>query len=79
MLLLLLFLGVSPANSGTVESLVFDDTVPQPSIVNELTTPKPAKLDLLIQTKTLGNKVNHILIINEIELRLASLFILLYR
>jgi hypothetical protein len=54
----LLFLGISPANSGTNESLFFDEAVPQQVIVQQLTTPETSELHLLIQTKTLGDKVN---------------------
>jgi hypothetical protein len=54
---LLLYLGTSPANSGTIESVVFDETIPQKIIVQELTTPETIKFDLLIQTKTLSEKV----------------------
>jgi hypothetical protein len=48
-----LFLGTSP-----VESVFFDEALPQKIIVQELTTPETIKLDLLIQTKTLSDKVN---------------------
>jgi hypothetical protein len=52
------FLGTSPADSGTIESVFFDEPVPHKIIVQELTTPETVKLDLLIQTKTLSEKVN---------------------
>ncbi|CAF2761299.1 unnamed protein product [Rotaria sp. Silwood2] len=51
----------SPANSGTVESVFFDEPVPQKIIVQELTTPETIKLDLLIQTKTLIEKMKSFL------------------
>lgn len=51
------FLGASPANSGTADSVFFDESAPQTITVQELTTPETIKLDLLIQTKTLGGKV----------------------
>ncbi|CAF0915074.1 unnamed protein product [Adineta steineri] len=47
----------SPANSGTIESIFFDESVPQTIIVQELTTPETVKLDLLHQTKSLGGKM----------------------
>ena len=52
-----LCLGTSPANSGTIESVFFDEAVGQKIIVEELTTPETLKLDLLLQTKTLSDKV----------------------
>ena len=48
---------MSPANSAAAESVFFDETVPQTITIQELTTPETIKLDLLIQTKTLGGKV----------------------
>ncbi len=53
-------LGTSPANSCTGESVFFDEPVQQKIIVQELTTPETIKLDLLIQTKTLSEKVNQL-------------------
>jgi hypothetical protein len=53
---ILFLLGVSPTNSGTIESVFFDEVVPQKVIVEEVTT--TPELDLTIQTKSLGNKVN---------------------
>ena len=50
-------LGTSPTNSYAVESVFFDEVNPQKIIVQELTTPETLKLDLLIQTKTLSEKV----------------------
>lgn len=38
--------------------MFFDEVIPQKIIVQELTTPETLKLDLLIQTKTLSEKVN---------------------
>ncbi len=55
-----LYLGTSSANSYTIESVFFDEPIPQKIIVQELTTPETIKLDLLIQTKTLSDKVNEI-------------------
>ncbi len=52
-----MYLGTS---SGTIESVFFDEPVPQKIIVQELTTPETIRLDLLIQTKTLSEKVNSI-------------------
>lgn len=50
-------LGVSPDNSGTGESVFLDESVPQKIVVQELTTPETLKLDLLLQTKILADKV----------------------
>jgi hypothetical protein len=55
---LLLYLGTSPANSGIIESIFFDEPVAQKITVEELSTPETIKLDLLLQTKTLSEKVN---------------------
>ncbi|CAF3668398.1 unnamed protein product [Rotaria sordida] len=51
----------SSANSGTIESVFFDEPIPQKIIVQELTTPETIKLDLLIQTKTLIEKMKSFL------------------
>ena len=51
------YLGTSPANSGTIESVFFDEVVTHKIVVQELTTPETLKLDLLLQTKTLSDKV----------------------
>ncbi|UJR31845.1 hypothetical protein I4U23_019321 [Adineta vaga] len=51
----------SPTNSATAESVIFDESVPQTITVQELTTPETIKLDLLIQTKTLGGKMKSFL------------------
>jgi hypothetical protein len=61
----LFFRGVSPANSGTIESVYFDEVEPKKIFVTELTTPETWKLDLLIETKGLGEKVKEITIQNE--------------
>jgi hypothetical protein len=61
----LFFRGVSPANSGTIESVYFDEVGPKKIFVQELTTPETWKLDLLIETKGLGEKVKEITIQNE--------------
>jgi len=52
-----LYLGTSPAYSGTVESIYFDEVVPEKTAVEEITTPETLKLDLLLGTKSLGDKV----------------------
>lgn len=52
------FKGSSPANSGTIESVFFDENLPEKIIaVQQLTTPETLKLDLLLQTKSLSEKV----------------------
>ena len=48
------FKGTSPANSGSV---FFDESVPEKISVQQLTTPESIKLDLLLQTKSLSEKV----------------------
>ena len=59
---ILFLLGASPTNSGTIESVFFDEVVPQKVIVEEVTTtPETFQLDLTIQTKSLANKVNEFL------------------
>lgn len=52
------YLGPSTANSYTAESVFLDEPIAQKIVVQELTTPETLKLDLLIQTKTLSEKVN---------------------
>ncbi|CAF1536499.1 unnamed protein product [Adineta ricciae] len=65
--------GVSPANSAAAESVFFDETVPQTITIQELTTPETIKLDLLIQTKTLGGKMKSFLtLMNANQLSLAE-------
>ncbi|CAF4689622.1 unnamed protein product, partial [Rotaria sp. Silwood1] len=63
----------SPANSGTVESVFFDEPTSQKIIVQELTTPETIKLDLLIQTKTLIEKMkSFITLMDANQLSLAE-------
>jgi hypothetical protein len=52
-----LYLGISPSYSGTVESVYFDEVVPEKTIPKEIITPETLKLDLLLGTKSLGDKV----------------------
>ena len=54
---LVLSSGASPADSGTIESVFFDEPTAQQITVHELSTPETVKLDLLLQTKTLSEKV----------------------
>ena len=49
--------GASPADSGTIESVFFDEATAQQITIHELSTPETVKLDLLLQTKTLSDKV----------------------
>lgn len=48
-----IYLGTSPANSGTIESVFFDEPISQKIIIKSDTI----KLDILLQTKTLSEKV----------------------
>ncbi|CAF3740085.1 unnamed protein product [Rotaria sp. Silwood1] len=67
------FASSSPANSGTVESVFFDEPTSQKIIVQELTTPETIKLDLLIQTKTLIEKMkSFITLMDANQLSLAE-------
>jgi hypothetical protein len=55
--ILRLYLGISPAYSGTIESVYFDEVIPEKPVVEEITTPETLKLDLLLETKSLRDKV----------------------
>ncbi|CAF4818567.1 unnamed protein product, partial [Rotaria magnacalcarata] len=59
--------------SGTVESVFFDESPPRKIIVQELTTPETVRLDLLIQTKTLAEKMkSFITLMDANQLSLAE-------
>ncbi|CAF4443308.1 unnamed protein product [Rotaria socialis] len=59
--------------SGTVESVFFDESPQQKIIVQELTTPETVRLDLLIQTKTLAEKMkSFITLMDANQLSLAE-------
>ncbi|CAF1963921.1 unnamed protein product [Rotaria magnacalcarata] len=63
----------SASPSGTVESVFFDESPPRKIIVQELTTPETVRLDLLIQTKTLAEKMkSFITLMDANQLSLAE-------
>ncbi|CAM2724500.1 unnamed protein product [Rotaria socialis] len=63
----------STSPSGTVESVFFDESPQQKIIVQELTTPETVRLDLLIQTKTLAEKMkSFITLMDANQLSLAE-------